>query len=364
MCLPLSFVFATSLEPRSAKNGQVLFSREGTLMAQRFNSARLEFSGEAVPIAEQVAGNGDFTVSSTGILVYATRAGASGGNRLTWYDRQGKRMGTSGAPGVIGEIELAPDGTRVAVVRDARSVWVDELSRGVSNRITPPETSVRPVWSPDGNRIIVAAPRDVFIKASSNAGNEEVLFKFERPTEPLDWSRDGRWLLYAQTEAKMGHDLWVLPMREGKPAGKPVVFLQTSFDEREGKFSPDGRFVAYVSDESGRYEVYVASFPSPAFRVAISNGGGYQPRWSRDGKELLYFTGDSKLMSVDVMEGATFKVGVPKFLFEVPIYGGGASQEHRWDMTTDGKRFLITTVGGDVSAPLTLVENWTSMLHN
>jgi hypothetical protein len=146
-------------------------------------------------------------------------------------------------------------------------------------------------------------------------------------------------------------------------ADKPVPFLQTVSDEREGKFSPDGRFVAYVSDESGTYEVYVASFPEPSLRVPISNGGGSQPRWRRDGKELLYFTGDRKLMSVDVTLGGTFKAGVPKVLFQAPIYGGGANARHRWDMTADGQRFLINVVGGDVSAPLTLVENWTGLLR-
>ena len=142
-----------------------------------------------------------------------------------------------------------------------------------------------------------------------------------------------------------------------------MVFLQTASDEREGKFSPDGRFVAYVSDESGRYEVYVASFPAPNLRVPISNGGGYAPRWRRDGKELLYFTDDGKLMSVDVTLGGTFKAGVPKVLLQVPIFGGGVNLLNRWDMTADGQRFLINTVGGSVSAPLTLVENWPALLR-
>jgi Tol biopolymer transport system component len=359
-----SAVFARSLDPSPTGDGYVLFSREGTLMAQPFDSARLGFSRDAVPIAEQVGANNDFSISSTGVLVYATRIGAVGGGRqLTWYDRQDKRLGTAGAPGLIEELELSPDGTRVAAVRN-RAIWIDEFSRGVSNRITPPDTSIRPVWSPDGNRIVFESPPNIYLKAASNAGHEEVLFKFERPTNPLDWSRDGRWLLYQETDPKTKRDLWVLPMEGGKPAGKPAVFLRTASDEGEGKFSPDGRFVAYVSDESGRYEVYVASFPVPSLRVPISNGGGYTPRWRRDGKELLFSTGDNRLMSVDVTLGATFKAGVPKFLFQAPIYGGGASQQHRWDMTADGQRLLIITVGGgDVSAPLTLVENWTALLR-
>jgi len=359
-----SFVFAPSPHPHVTGDGYVLFSRDGTLMAQPFDGARLQFSGDAAPIAEQVAGNGDFSVSSTGVLVYGTRAGAGAGRRLNWYDRQGKSLGTAGGPGFSAGLELAPDGTRVAVVRIPGSIWIDEFARGVTNRITPPDTSLRPVWSPDGSRIVFASQANIYIKAASNAGNEEVLLKSERPTDPLDWSRDGRWLLYQETDPKTKHDLWAFPMEGGKPAGKPIVYLQTASDEREGKFSPDGRFVAYVSDESSRYEVYVASFPAPSLRVPISNGGGYQPRWRRDGKELLYTTSDGRLMSVDVTLGGTFKAGVPRLLFQASIYGGGGGQLRRWDMTADGQRFLFDAVGGgDVSAPLTLVENWTALLR-
>jgi len=361
-----SVVFAKSADQRATADGYVLFSREGTLMGRPFDSRRLEFSGDAVPIAEQVGGNGDFSVSSTGILVYATRVGAAGGRRLTWYDRKGRSLGNAGVAGVISELELAPDGMRVAAVRSSPSlpaIWIDEFARAVSNRIKPPDNSTRPVWSPDGNQIVFESGRNVYLKAASNAGNEMVLFKSERSTDPLDWSRDGRWLLYQETDPNTKHDLKVVPLESGKPVGKPIVFLQTGSDEREGKFSTDTRFIAYTSDESGRSEVYVASFPTPSLRVPISNGGGYQPRWRRDGKELLYFTGDAKLMSVDVTLGGTFKADIPKVLFQVPIFGGGASQQHRWDMTPDGQRFLINTIGGDVSAPLTLVENWMALLH-
>jgi eukaryotic-like serine/threonine-protein kinase len=363
-----SAVFALPLNPRVPRDGYVLFSREGSLMAQPFDSVQLEFSGDAVPIAEQVGDNGHFSVSSTGVLVYATSVGAGGGNRLTWYDRQGKSLGTAGALGNISELELAPDGARVAAVRGVLSgqpaTWVDEFARGVSNRITPPDRSVRPVWSPDGSRLVFESASNISLKAASNAGNEEALFKFERPTDPLDWSRDGRWLLYQEADPKTKHDLWALPIEPGKPAGKPVLFLRTASDEREGKFSPDGRFVAYLSDESGTYEVYVASFPTPSLRVPVSAGGGSQPRWRRDGRELLYFTAGGRLMSVEVTLGGTFKAGVPKVLFQAPIFGGvAATSPHRWDMTADGQRFLINTVGGDVSAPLTLVQNWTGLLR-
>ena len=364
-----SLAFGRTLDARLPGRDYALFSREGVLMAQPFDNTRLEFSGEAVPIAEQVGGNGDFSVSSTGVLVYATSAGAGGQRRLVWYDREGKPVGTAGAPGLLYELELAPDDTRVAAVRltsssaAIRAIWIEEFARGVSNRITPPEASVRPVWSPDGTRVVFESASDISLKAASNAGNAEALVKLERPRDPLDWSRDGRWLLYQERDPKTKYDLWALPMKAEKPSGKPVVFLQTASDEREGKFSPDGRFVAYVSDESGRAEVYVASFPDPSLRIPISNGGGYQPRWRRDGKELLYFASDTRLMSVDVTLGGAFKAGVPKVLFRAPILGGGAAMPHYWDMTADGQRFLINSIAGNISAPFTLIQNWAALLN-
>jgi hypothetical protein len=158
-------------------------------------------------------------------------------------------------------------------------------------------------------------------------------------------------------DPKTKYDLWVLPMSGGR---KPQEFLHTPFDERQPQFSPDGRFVAYALDESGKYEVYVSTFPpSSAGKWPISNGGGYQPRWRRDGKELLYFSGGGTLMSVEVALGATFKAGVPKALFQAPLYGGGANPaQTRWDLTPDRQRFLINTIPAEASSPLTVVLNW------
>jgi eukaryotic-like serine/threonine-protein kinase len=192
------------------------------------------------------------------------------------------------------------------------------------------------------------------------------LLNASHPVVANDWSRDEHFLLYEDRDPKTNWDLWVLPDPAGSPgARKPSVFLNSMFSEADGKFSPDGRFVAYVSDESGRTEVYVSTFPDPkGGRWAISSGGGFQPRWRSDGRELLYFRPDGTLMSVDVTLNPSFKAGAPRALFQAPIIaGGGQTSTHRWDMTPDGKRFLINTVPGDASAPLTVVLNWQAALR-
>jgi dipeptidyl aminopeptidase/acylaminoacyl peptidase len=167
-------------------------------------------------------------------------------------------------------------------------------------------------------------------------------------------------------DPKTKEDLWVLPMQGPLQSNaKPEPFLVTDATETDGAFSPDGRYVAYVSDESGKFEVYVRSFPAAGgAKWVVSSGGGYQPRWRRDGKELLYFTAEGRLMSVDVTPGSTFHASVPKFLFQVPIYGGGATtSNHYWDIAPDGQRFLINTYGRDATAAsMTVVLNWQAEL--
>jgi Tol biopolymer transport system component len=353
--------------PSAGGVGHILFVREGTLMAQPLDSAGLQLAGDAVPVAEQVAANqvGEYSISSTGVLVYAN-GGGGGGRQLTWYDRQGKPGDNVWTPGAYNELTLSPDATRVAVVRAGPAeTWIFEFARGASTRLTP-SGGTQQVWSPDGNRVVFrSAGTELHIKAASGAGNEDVLLKASHAVQAKDWSRDGRFLLYEEQDPKTKWDLWVLPVAAGAAGeGKPVAFLHSEFNETDGKFAPDGRFVAYVSDESGKSEVYVSPFPDPkGGKVTISNGGGYQPRWRRDGKELLYFTGDGKLMSVDVTLSPAFKAAAPKVLFQAPIWGGGAStNQDRWDMTPDGKRFLINTIAGETSTPLTVVLNWQAAL--
>jgi len=344
--------------------GQLVFVRDATLMAQPFDAARLEFVGDPAPVAQGVGNLAGFSVSKTGALAYGS-VGAGGSRQLAWYDRKGLRLETVWKPNSFNEIELSPDGSRVAAVINPSSTdtWVYEFARKAETQIS--SAGVHAVWSPDGQRLVYGNPNgtQLYTRAANAADSEQLLAKVESGNVyPQSWPRDGRFLLFVEQSAKTGQDLMVLPLEAGK-AGKPTVYLNSEANERQGQFSPDGRLVAYSSGQQGRTEIYVSTFPDPAAgKWTISNGGGFQPRWRRDGKELFYFTGDGKLMSVEVKPGPSF--GVPKELFQAPIYGGGGTPAQiRWDVTADGQKFLINTVAGDTSAPLTVVLNWQAGLQ-
>jgi len=371
-------VYAPSQEPA---RGYILFVREGSLMAQAFDARKLELTGEAVPIAgaEGLTDTGppQFSASATGALAY--RSGAGGGGTITqliWFDRTGKNLGNVGEPGQYNTVALSPDGTRAAVsLFDPHSanidLWVREFARDTSTRLTFDNArDWMATWSPDGSRIIFGSRRgdgndNLYQKVSSGAGNEEVLLKSDGRKYPYDWSQDGRFLLYAAGGEK-GYDLWVLPLTGDDR--KPTLYLQTEFDESQARFSPDGHFVAYTSNASGKSEVYVQPFPTASGgKWQVSQGGGNQPRWQRDGKEIFYISADSKMMAVDVTETPAFKPGVPKALFPAPIWGGATTTNvTRYDVTADGKKFLINTVGADTtpaaSSPVTVVQNWMAEL--
>lgn len=358
--------------------GYLLFVREGTLMAQSFDPVRLQLSGEPVRVAEPVLTyrtSAWFSASSNGVLAY--RSGGAGSTPLVWFDRQGNAVGFFGEPAEYNDIALSPDGTRVAVgrrgqqAREFNSIWQLDLSYGGSMRLTfHSGRDGTPIWSPDSSRIAFLSNSGglftLYSKPSTGAGNEESLLQSSDPKFPNDWSRDGRFLLYSSVDPKTKSDLWILQ----DPAGhlhdrKPALYLRTEFNESQGQFSPDTRWVAYTSDESGRQEIYVQPFPvSPehAGKWMVSSGGGSQPRWRRDGNELFYLSADRKLMAVDVNTGPTFQHGVPKPLFEPPIYFG-ATDVHRYDVTADGKRFLINPDAvGAGSVPIMVVLNWTAAL--
>ncbi len=348
-------------------SGYMFFVRERTLMAQPFDLSRLEASGGPLPVAEAVGANlglllARFSVSETGLLVYGS--GGGGDTQLAWFDRQGKKLGTVGQPGAHTTMRLSPDDRRVAVNRTDPAgntdLWVYELARGTSSRFTfHPATDFGPVWSPDGNRIAFRSTRDgvsnLYWKVSTGAGEDEPLLKSGADKTPSDWSRDGRFLIYSERDAKTGMDLWVLPL-EGER--KPAPFLRTEFEELGAEFSPDGRWLAYQSNASGEFEVYVRPFPAGSAgsggQWQISTGGGQLPSWRRNGKELFYLAEDGKLMAVDLKAGATFEAGVPRALFQARAAG-----LRSYDVASDGQRFLINTpLEESAAAPLTVVINW------
>jgi eukaryotic-like serine/threonine-protein kinase len=356
--------------------GQVLFLRDGALMGQTFDAHRMEFSGEPVTVAQPVGSfldSGFFSVSTNGVLVY--RTGASGASRLAWFDGQGNALGTAGEPAAFYTLALSPDGARAVAGRldsqnPAVSLWLLDLSRGTSARFTFDSfDDTNPVWSPDGNRIAFGSARgglhDLYQKLASGVGDEEVLLKSDLDKYPESWSRDGRFLLYEAWDPKTTNsNLWVLPLEGDR---KPFPFAPTEFNDRDGQFSPDGRRIAYVSDESGRDEIYVRTFsPDSATSTSdaggkwlISTAGGREPRWSADGKLLYYMSFDGKLMAVKIATQPVFRAEVPSPLFQMPPPSSLSTYGESWDLTQDGKRFLfLAPVEQASQAPFTVVLNW------
>ena len=378
-----SFSAAYAPSP-NAEKGHLLFLREAALMAQPFDAGRLDLSGEAFPVAEQVGAvlsQAFFSVSGSGAVAY--RKGVSGrSTHLLWFDRDGKSLGEVGPPGAFNDVALSPDGKRVAVSRfdllsNNADIWLLDLARnGAATRFTfDPGIERDPVWSPDGTRLAFSSTRgglpNVYQKSGTGAGSEEPLLQPGVSQRPKDWSRDGRFLLYVRDDPKTGADLWVLPLAGDR---KPFPYLQTQFFESQGQFSPDGRFVAYISNESGRIEVFVQPFPASGGKWQISAGGGSQPRWRGDGKELFYLSADRRIMAVDVGTTSQFEARIPKALFQTRIVGSGlglglgeTAYIFRYSVTADGKRFLINSEQaetGAASQPITVVLNWAAGLKH
>lgn len=305
-----------------APSGYILFLRERTVMAQPFDARRGETTGEAVPVAEQVdhpggSTSGSFAISQNGVLAYISGVTDASG-QISWFDRAGKEISKVGAPGSYGNLRLSPDEKRIAFERnDEQSrtpdIWVMDLVRGVTSRLTfDPAPDNFPLWSPDGMQILYANKRsgrwDFYVKAATGAGHERLLLKFgARNAWGTSWSQDGRFIMYGEGTPcdKTGLDLWIAPQFGDR---KPYPYLQTQFNEVSGVYSPDGRWVAYASDESGRYEIYVQSFPLSGAKFQVSTGGGTEPVWRKDGTELFYEASDQNLMAVPVKSVLNLRV--------------------------------------------------------
>jgi len=357
---------------RNGGPGYVLFLRQGTLMAQPFDERRSEAVGDAVSVAEQVGSVqllGFFSASSN-VLVYRLSATAQN-SQLTWLDREGKALGKIGEPGAYINLALSPDGARAAMSRlESQTnlnaeLWLLDLARGTTTRFTSgPSPSDYPVWSKDGGQIIFRVYREaryMLYQRPANGGTDEQLLLESGGEVPSSWSSDGRYLLFRHFNGTTDQDLWVLPLEGDR---KPISFLDTEFAEEGGQFSPDGHWVAYTSNVSGRNEIYVREFSQPATDASsaagrtVSNGGGIQARWRADGKELFYLSPDRDLMAVDVSMKPAFQSGPPKALFRLPL-GAGA-----WDVTADGKRFLVAVpLEQNLPAPFIVVQNWQAALE-
>jgi len=371
--------------------GYLLFLREEALMAQPFDADRLELTGEPVHVADGVvqyrlAAIADFDVSETGVLAYIDAASLN--TRLVWFDRSGKELGTIGPPLEYGNLvtpELSPDGKRIAMApgpQGSEDLWLWDVAGGTTSRFTfDPARDSSPQWSPDGSRIIFRSNREgrrrshLYEQTSSGEGNEVRLYEnagnFNLNLH--DWSSDGRFVVYATVGENTGFDLWALPLSgDSGPAGvearKPFAYLQTEGNQSQAQFSPDGRWMAYVSNESGRDEVYIQSFPTPGSKRQVSAGGGVQPRWRRDGSELFYLANDLKLMAVPVGSDPAMgrlEIGSPTTLFETRLsYRGTAALEMRqsYDVTADGQRFLLNLPANESGSTITVILNWTAGL--
>jgi Tol biopolymer transport system component/predicted Ser/Thr protein kinase len=358
----------------SSGNGHMLFVREGTLMAQAFDAKRLAPVGDAFPVAESVTYQGrglhkaEYSISANGMLVYRSATGMTM-QRLLFRDLDGKEIGSLGAGPEVYAPRLSPDGKRVAFSRRDGSnteIWIAELERNTPTRFTfDPGYDSYPVWSPDGASIAfssaAAGPLNLYRKSSSGAGNPERLTNSPLTQYVVDWSGDGRFLMYVEVGQDTGFDLTVLPMSAGE---KPFVFLRTKFQETQGSFSPGTpRWVAYASDESGALEVYVQAFtpgqPATGARWQVSSGGGREPRWRDDGKELYYLSLDGKVMAVSVKtDVAGFQYSAPKVLFSLFTLERGFVYG-TYHVTRDGRRFLFVEPAAEAeSQPLTLVTDW------
>ncbi len=352
------------LPSQNSGPGQLLFLREQTLMAQPFDDKHLALTGEPLPVAEPVGNqfrNGLFSASTNGVLVYRQ----SMDNRITWFDRSGRKLGMVGQPGLYPTFDLSKD-ARLLVVSKTQSdghqnLWVIDLARESTTRLTvEPADHDDPRWSPDGRQVIFGSTIDPTrspFQVSLPGSKPAQVFKFEGKQFALDdWSPDGRHLLYHDSNQP---ELWALPLGGDR---KPMLIVRSlSGYVDQARFSPDGRWIAYNTDESGRMEVKVVRFPPTSDKWQISTAGGVQPTWRGDGRELYFLEPDATLMSVDVQPGSIFEWGTARPLFKTPL--NVIAMMEQYAPAPDGKRFLIVAPDPDsLSAPFTVFLNWTALL--
>jgi Tol biopolymer transport system component len=342
-------------------DGKMIFPREGGLFVQPFDLNTLQLTGSPSAIAPDAWISADvdgLTALGAAGDVIAFRRAKSEERQLEWMDAEGRQLGTVG-PVNVDEARLSPDGHSAAVIVSERlrsqtaGLWLIDLARGVTSRFTPtPRNEVHPVWSPDGSRIAFTSDRlgnfDLYLRAL-NARDDTLLLKSSHWKYPDDWSSDGKWLMYEDIDPATKRNLYALPMT-GTPT--PVPVLQSGANEWFARFSPDGRWVAYTSDESGRDEIYVQSFPSVAKKYTISTAGGMQPAWRRDGHVLYYLSGDNHIMRVDIaVIGPTLSAAKPVPLFQASLYHRNASGVYWWfDPTADGSRFIVAALNQNARA--------------
>jgi eukaryotic-like serine/threonine-protein kinase len=359
-------------------SGDLLFVRQGILFRQHFDLTKLQVSGDAIPIAEPVSVNtnmGAFSISQDGALSY--RTGTAGEDVvLSWLDRTGKLIETLGSPAPYRGVEVSPDGSRVAVHRhdpNGGDIWVFEPSRGPMSRQTfdPAADNSSPIWSSDGKQITFGALHDgkwaTYTKVV-NGSSQELIYEWDGNAAPMSWSPDGENIVVRLVDAKTtrGADEWIVSIKEKKA----TPLLHETANELRAQVSPDGKWIAYEFNETGRSEVYLKAFPSGQSKHQLSANGGIAPRWRGDGKELFFITDRGKMAAVKLSgAGSTLNISSPTELFESEIallnHPGGSS--HFYAVSRDGTRFLIPRLqaNGNVEAetiPITVIVNWFATL--
>ena len=362
----------------------LLFGRQGTLLAQPFDPKALMLKGDPVPVAERVEtgavpGIVAFSLSDTGVLAYGVGNASDTAFRLAWVDRQGQEIAAVDPPGWYRGVELSPDGSRIAAHRhdgDGGDIWLMDQARATTSRFTfdASQDNSSPAWSHDGGRIAYASLRagkwSLYVKPSNGTGTEERLYQLNAgdvlAIQPLSWAPDGRSLLFAVFNQTTLWDVWMLSL-SGTPTAAPL--LQEPTVERHGQISPDGKWLAYMSRETGANEIYVRGLPPLAGKWAVSNSGGTVPRWRGDGRELFYLAG-GKLMAVDVSaDGRAFESGTPKALFEFSHSNVTHADYFPYAVARDGRKFLVTrelpsSTGDARQTPIVVVLNWFDELRS
>jgi Tol biopolymer transport system component len=373
----IKLLFHTHFQAAYA-SGHMLFLRQSSLMAQPFDAKRFELTGEATPVAEQVLEDSSiahawFSSSANGMLLYAE--GAPKNRQLVWFDRDGKQVGAVPGDDAYAGIAASRDGKKLAYYLDGTGfdVWSFDITRGVKIPLTFGASSgqgnLYPVWSPDGKYVAYTSYRNgkysLYQKPADGSGGETLLLEgIDHFRVPTSWSNDGKFLVYHEgvsggtyaNGVPGGWSIWVLPLFGDH---KAYPFIQSTLSAREASFSPDGKWLAYCSNESGEYRVYVIPFPGPGGKWQVSLGDGRGPLWRRDGKEIFYLSADNKLMAVKVeTSGGSLAAGGARVLFDSHSYGVFG----RYDVSADGQRFVVVYEGNRPSSTLTSVVNWTADL--
>jgi serine/threonine protein kinase/Tol biopolymer transport system component len=352
--------------------GMIVFARGTSLFVQHLDVARALLTGEPIKLADflvgPVIGLAGVSVSLNGEIAY--RSGEEGQRQLKWYDRKGKSAGSAVEPdsAIVLYPEISPDGRQVAITRNAEGqgsadVWIVDLARGGLTRLTSdPSVDIDPIWSPDGMQIAFSSnrngPYDIYVKPSSGAGAETLVLKSSKTKYMQDWSRDG-FILYCELDLDKGdRNLWAWRMSASSDQ-KPIAVATSNFDEQSGQFSPDGHWVAYETNEPGEFQIVVQSFPNPSRKLQVSIGGGTQPRWSADGKELYFISPEGKMMAASLnFQGSTVVAGKPEDLFPAsPVTGFGVNRQ-QYAVSRDGRFLIIQPTAPSATRPITLILNW------